>query len=438
MKKVILSVLFLFVMVGGLLAQTWTLQTSPATTDLNSCSAVSATVCWAVGPASVIVKTTNGGTTWTSAVGNLPSATDLYTCSATSDLNCWVGAGDGSLYQTTNGGTTWTFFALPAPATAFVDVVHFFNSQIGFVIGDPVGGQWCYYWTTNGGTNWTFGPSPAASGTEAGWNNAYAAIDTSHIWFGTNNSKIYQGSLRGGFTSSATSLLDSYGLAFFDNNNGTAIMTAAGTAPGANANTTNGGTVWTATSFTPVGVAYGIKAIANNFYGYGWLCTGGSTTTAGKIYRTTNKGTSWTEQTTALASGKSFYAISMFNVNCGWAVTGTAVTGGTNGGIWKYTDALNEISSNNTTTPTSFKLEQNFPNPFNPTTTINYSISKESNVTLKVYNMLGSEVKTLVNEKQSVNNYSVNVDFSSLPSGVYYYKLTAGDFTSTKKLMLVK
>ncbi|MCX6159358.1 MAG: T9SS type A sorting domain-containing protein [Ignavibacteriota bacterium] len=437
MRKVILSVFMVLVMASGLLAQTWTKQTIPVTTDLNSCSAVSATVCWAVGPASVIIKTTNGGTTWTSAVGNLPAATDLYTCSATSDLNCWVGAGDGSLYNTTNGGTTWTFYTLPAPATAFVDVVHFFNQQIGFVLGDPVGGVWCYYWTTNAGANWTSGPSPVATGTEAGWNNSYCAIDTAHIWFGTNVNKIYKGSLRGGFTSAATTVLDSYGVAFFDNNNGSAIMTT-GTAASPNTNSTNGGTSWAASTFTPVGIPFGIKAIANNFYGYGWMCTGGSATTAGKMYRTTNKGTSWTEQTTALAVAKSFYALSMFNVNCGWAVTGAAVTGGTNDGVWKYTDALNGVNPVNTTTPTNFVLDQNYPNPFNPSTTINYSIPKSSFVTLKVYDVLGNEVKTLVNEQQSVNNYSITADFSNLTTGVYYYTLKAGDFTSTKKLMLIK
>ncbi len=435
MRKVILSVFLVLVMAGGLLAQTWTKQTIPVTSDLNSVSAVSSTVCWAVGPGSVVIKTVNG-TTWTSAVGNLPAATDLYTVSATSDLNCWVGAGDGSLYNTTNGGTTWTFYSLPAPATAFVDVVHFFTPQIGFVIGDPVGGVWCYYWTTNAGANWNFGPAPAATGTEAGWNNSYCAIDTAHIWFGTNANKIYKGSLRGGFTSAATTVINSYGVAFFDNNVGTAIMYSTVSAP--NTNSVNGGTSWTSTAFTPVGVAYGIKALANNYYGYGWLCTGGSTTTAGKIYRTTDKGTTWTAQTTTLLSGKSFYGISMFNVNCGWAVTGTAVTGGTNDGVWKYNDVLNGVNPNNTTTPSNFVLEQNYPNPFNPSTTINYSIPKSAFVTLKVYDVLGNEVKTLVNEQQSVNNYSYTADFSSLTTGVYYYTLKAGDFTSTKKLMLIK
>ena len=128
----------------------------------------------------------------------------------------------------------------------------------------------------------------------------------------------------------------------------------------------------------------------------------------------------------------------MASVNCGWAVTGTAVTGGTNDGVWKYTDVLNGVNPNNTTTPSNFVLEQNYPNPFNPSTTINYSIPKSSFVTLKVYDVLGNEVKTLVNEQQSVNNYSITADFSNLTTGVYYYTLKAGDFTSTKKLMLIK
>jgi hypothetical protein len=126
----------------------------------------------------------------------------------------------------------------------------------------------------------------------------------------------------------------------------------------------------------------------------------------------------------------------MFNVNCGWAVTGTGA--GANDGIYKYNDVLSEINPINTTTPSNFVLEQNYPNPFNPSTTINYSIPKAAFVTLKVYDVLGNEVKTLVNEQQSVNNYSYTADFSSLTTGVYYYTLKAGDFTSTKKLMLIK
>ncbi|MBV6422019.1 MAG: hypothetical protein DAHOPDDO_03307 [Ignavibacteriaceae bacterium] len=85
-----------------------------------------------------------------------------------------------------------------------------------------------------------------------------------------------------------------------------------------------------------------------------------------------------------------------------------------------------------------YSLNQNYPNPFNPSTTISYSIKSDGFVNLKVYDMLGTEAASLVNENQEAGNYSVRFDASSLPSGIYVYRLTAKDFTSTKKLMLVK
>ena len=88
--------------------------------------------------------------------------------------------------------------------------------------------------------------------------------------------------------------------------------------------------------------------------------------------------------------------------------------------------------------PTVFSLEQNYPNPFNPTTTINYQIPDLSFVTLKVYDVLGSEVAILVNEEKTAGNYEVDFDGEYLVSGIYFYKLQAGDFVSTKKMILMK
>lgn len=88
--------------------------------------------------------------------------------------------------------------------------------------------------------------------------------------------------------------------------------------------------------------------------------------------------------------------------------------------------------------PKAFSLSQNYPNPFNPSTKIQYAISSPSFVTLKVYNVLGQVVASLVNEKQSIGNYSVSLDASRLSSGVYFYNLTAGSFVSTKKMLLLK
>ncbi|OGU76678.1 MAG: hypothetical protein A2V93_01480, partial [Ignavibacteria bacterium RBG_16_34_14] len=88
--------------------------------------------------------------------------------------------------------------------------------------------------------------------------------------------------------------------------------------------------------------------------------------------------------------------------------------------------------------PLKYSLEQNYPNPFNPSTLISYNIPKEGFVTLKVYNLLGQLVKTLVNEHQSPGNYKVNFNASNLSSGVYFYGITSGEFSNVKKMIFIK
>jgi hypothetical protein len=90
------------------------------------------------------------------------------------------------------------------------------------------------------------------------------------------------------------------------------------------------------------------------------------------------------------------------------------------------------------TGPKEFKLEQNFPNPFNPTTTIQYQLPQNARVTLKVYDILGSEVATLVNEEQESGYKEVQFNAANFASGMYVYRLQAGDFISTKKMLMVK
>ena len=88
--------------------------------------------------------------------------------------------------------------------------------------------------------------------------------------------------------------------------------------------------------------------------------------------------------------------------------------------------------------PTTFSLAQNFPNPFNPTTTIQFSLPQAGDVTLKIYNVLGEEVKTLVNEFKGIGNHSVQFNANNLASGMYLYRLQAGGFVETKKMILLK
>jgi hypothetical protein len=89
-------------------------------------------------------------------------------------------------------------------------------------------------------------------------------------------------------------------------------------------------------------------------------------------------------------------------------------------------------------TPNDFILEQNYPNPFNPNTSIKYSIAERNAVSLKVYDVLGNEVATLVNTSQDAGAYEIDFDAASLASGLYFYTLQAGNFTSTKKMILLK
>ena len=88
--------------------------------------------------------------------------------------------------------------------------------------------------------------------------------------------------------------------------------------------------------------------------------------------------------------------------------------------------------------PVKFELMQNYPNPFNPVTTIRFSINKDEDVKLKIYDVLGNEVATIVNERLSANTYDISWDASSYSSGVYFYRIIAGNDVSVKKMMLVK
>ncbi len=88
--------------------------------------------------------------------------------------------------------------------------------------------------------------------------------------------------------------------------------------------------------------------------------------------------------------------------------------------------------------PGDFQLHQNYPNPFNPSTTIEYSISEPVHVTLKVYNVLGKELKTLINREHNSGNYSVKFNAADLANGIYFYKITAGNYLDIKKMVLLK
>lgn len=99
---------------------------------------------------------------------------------------------------------------------------------------------------------------------------------------------------------------------------------------------------------------------------------------------------------------------------------------------------LTDVEQDQSIIPNEFSLAQNFPNPFNPSTLISYKVKETSHIQIKVFNILGNEIKTLVDEEKPAGNYKVDFNASNFPSGVYFYRLQAGSFVETKKMILLK
>jgi len=149
------------------------------------------------------------------------------------------------------------------------------------------------------------------------------------------------------------------------------------------------------------------------------------------VFLSTNNGTTWT----VVDSGLTNWAVYSL------AVSGTNLFAGTRGGVlWRrpLSEMITSVKILSGDLPIHFSLEQNYPNPFNPSTTITYQLPTNSFVVLKVFDILGREIEALVKERQSAGDHSIAFDASRLPSGVYFYRLEAGTYHDTRKLLLLK
>ncbi|NNG26514.1 MAG: T9SS type A sorting domain-containing protein [Ignavibacteriaceae bacterium] len=103
-----------------------------------------------------------------------------------------------------------------------------------------------------------------------------------------------------------------------------------------------------------------------------------------------------------------------------------------------FNEGTTSVENIDATIPNEIELQQNYPNPFNPSTTINFSIPEASFVSLKVFNSLGQEIETLIAKELSAGNFKYSWDAKNFTSGIYFYRLQAGDFIQTKKMILMK
>jgi hypothetical protein len=208
-----------------------------------------------------------------------------------------------------------------------------------------------------------------------------------------------------------------YGVSFIDENNGIFVGRN-----GRLSRTTDGGITWTGQT----------SGTTNNLLGVAFTSLNTATAVGlnGTILHTTNGGAEWVSQPSGTT--KNLLAVSFSSPNTGTIVGADGIIlRTTTGGTTDVNDLMNQV-------PNRFALEQNYPNPFNPSTTIKYDLPKTSYVKLIMFDALGKQVRTLVNEEKSAGSYIVELNASNLPSGVYFYRIQTGDFIQTKKLILMR
>ncbi len=396
-------------------------------------------------------RTTDGGVTWTNISGNM-TGPELF-CGWAVDANLMFGGdgganggagGNARVWKTTNGGTNWTVIISTGGSGGFFNWILFsrITPTFGVAQSDPPAGVGTTYYlskTTDGGATWNpFSPQPPGVSGAATAVNGGEVIDPLFIAMGLNAGAARVDITNNGGTSWFLGTLVGAGTGGFisavcfssDKLRGMAGTSGISTTI---SRTVNGGTTWASQSY---GGGPGGYSTLKWITGTNIVYLMGSTGAGGPVKRSSDGGLTWTQMTTTPPGLTGFTHMEYFKAPNN-AIYLYAVA--PDGSVIYYADlSLVGIDPNNNNVPAEYQLEQNYPNPFNPTTTLKYALPKGSNVTLKVYDMLGNEIMTVVNGYQTAGNYVESIDASSLASGVYFYKLNAGDFTDSKKMTVVK
>ncbi len=370
MKRTLLSLVAILALTLGSFAQLWVEQYSGLADSrgITDIYAVDANVVWGaaydgVTPTAAcndFCKTTNGGTLWTG--GSVTGATGLSIANivATDGFNAWAccynpgsGSNHGGVFYTSDGGTTWTkqATALFTNAASFPDCIHFFDDNNGWVMGDPINGDFEMYTTTDGGTTWTLVPGgqiPAPVSGEFGVVGYYSAIGNT-LWFGTNKGRVYKSTDQGhNWTVSAVLNWSAiYIMPFFRSATvGFVMDKSAGATIGNLAKTTDGGTTWTAV--TPTGNHFSNDMAYVPGTESTWVTTGADVDTpAAGITYSFNDCAAFGDMTETI--GSQYLSTAWYNDSTAW--TGAFVNTGA-GGMWKFNSVLAPVSADFTTNDT--------------------------------------------------------------------------------------
>ena len=367
---------------------TWQVDWEPTPVPFNDIFVINPNTVVAVGNSGSILRTTDVGLNWSIVTSGVTD--DLLSVSFVDSFGI-CGARSQTIIYTSNGGEDWNIAQSGWVGGGFWGTV-MLSPQIGFVAGENSIWQPLLGMTTDSGQNWSF------SAFYVNNNEGRATgVDFTDMFIGYTSVRVWDGR-------------------------------------GAISKTTNGGSDWVTTFFNNPLRDIDFPISATGLIGY-------SVGDSGAIYKTYDAGSNWQAQQSGIFTRLN--GVHFLDLDYGFAV-------GDNGTLLRTTTGGEPVTqlNENSYIVQSFKLEQNYPNPFNPSTNIEFRIAERGFVTLKVYDVLGNEVATLVNEEKPAGTYEVEFsaidgsafggDADKLTSGIYFYQLKARNFVETKKMIFLK
>lgn len=410
MKNTILIAALMFVLYLNVNSQ-WIEQTNPANRRQNTVFFHNSQTGFTGGDTGTIQRSTNSGVTWFSSnlgiSGNV-NVTDInFSGNDTGYCTASNGSLTGKIYRTSNGGAVWTIMF--DTTNIGMRGVFFANPVTGWAVGNGT-----VKYTSNTGMNWI---SRNFSGST---NMCVFAFSPTLVMVGGFGSAGYiarstNAGVNWSFPGLPATIMDVRFIQFPDANTGYTGGLALG-GQGGMCKSTDGGLSWSLLASyvgsTPLN-AYFINAN-----------TGYVVNSSSELKMTTDGGASWVNQTIPASgsytdiTGSGSFAI----------IAGRKIAINT-------TVSIQQISNE---VPAAFSLEQNFPNPFNPVTQINFSLSKSGFIMLQVTDITGREVTRLIEDSYAPGTYRIDFDASRFTSGVYFYRLQTAEFAQTKKMILIK
>ena len=421
----------LFLLIGFDISSSsqWVALNSGTAMNINEVRFINSQTGFVVGAGSAFRKTTDGGNTWIAL--DPFGAIELRSVYFFNSNTGLISGGSGLIIKTTDGGYNFTTIGTGTSNPLYG--LSFYNNQSGVCAG----GSGTILYTSNAGDNWTIGNPTgyvvtfyssfmvnASTGYSVGVNTIFSPLVAKTTNGGANwvYSSFY-------VNNNEATLYDAH---FFDSQNGITVSNLWNSQGGISV-TTNGGLNWVSQIFT-----YGLFGLdfPTNSIGY---CDGFN----GCIMKSTDAGVTWSQQVSGTSSN--LRTIDFVDSLVGYAA-------GSSGTILKTTNGgLTGLRPVSKTVPHNFILYRNYPNPFNPSTKIKFSIPGEQVplnreggfsrglfISLKIFDLTGREITTLVNENLYPGTYETEWDGSNYQSGIYFCKLTAGNYSESGKLILLK